>query len=393
MSASLVAAVDDDWVARLAADLVATPGHEELPQAERDVALLLTERLADAGVEARTVDIGDGRLNVLASLEDGAGPTLMLNGHLDTVPAYGMRDAFTPRWEDGRLRGRGAVDMKGALACMAGALHAMARAAPHFGGRLLLTAVAGEERGSPGMLRLAQDGPRADFAVVGEPTMLDVAAAHKGAMWIEVAFRGRSAHGSAPELGVNAVEHAAEFVARVREALRPRLAAEVHPLLGAATVNVGRIEGGDRPPMVPDRCVVQLDRRWLPAETHAGVLAQVRELAAGIDGADAEVREMDGTGSFVHHPLDTPADTPGLAALEAAIAEVRGTPPRRFGAAFWTDAALLGRAGTPAVVCGPGDIAQAHSSDEYVDAEQLRLATRAYLLTAAKLLRVRRPPG
>jgi acetylornithine deacetylase/succinyl-diaminopimelate desuccinylase len=208
-------------------------------------------------------------------------------------------------------------------------------------------------------------------------------------MWVEAAFDGRPAHGSTPELGVNAIHHAAAFVAAVEDRLRPRLDRRTHDLLGRATINAGRIAGGDRPPMVAARCAVQYDRRWLPGETHEGVLDELRELlrdlANDIPDLRWTLRELEGTSDFVHHPLDCPPDAPGLAELEAAIAAVGG-PAERFGAQFWSDAALLAHAGTPAVVCGPGDIAQAHSHDEYVEGEQLRRASRVYLLAAAGFL-------
>jgi succinyl-diaminopimelate desuccinylase len=384
--------VDDDLVARLAADLVAVQGHEDLPQKERDTALFLHDALGRAGVESELVEIAPDRFNVLARVRgERPGPRLMLNGHLDTVPGYGMLDAYQPRWDGERLIGRGAVDMKGALASMAGALVALQGGGRAFRGELLLAAVAGEEHGSAGTRHLAASGPRADFAIVGEPTMLRIAVAHKGSMWIEVAFEGRSAHGSTPELGVNAIQHASRFVTELDARLRPRLDARTHEQLGRATMNVGRIVGGDRPPMVAERCVVQLDRRWLPGEVHEGVLEEVRALLRDLEAELPElrwtVREMEGTGTFVHHPLECPADAPGLAALDAAVTAVTGTAAKRFGAQFWTDGALLAHDGdTPAVVCGPGDIAQAHSAHEYIERRQLEQATRVYLLAAATLL-------
>lgn len=390
-ASATVAPVDDAWVTELAARLIAAPGHEDLPQYERDVAVALRDALAAEGVAVGLVDIGAGRCNVVARVGRADGRRMMLTGHLDTVPGYGMADPFVPAIDGGRLRGRGAVDMKGALACMAGALVALHRAAGPLTGEVLFAAVAGEEKGSAGTRHLAAAGPRADFAIVGEPTRLDVVVAHKGAMWVEVEFTGRAAHGSRPELGVNAVSAAARFVAEVEHRLRPQLDRRTHPLLGRATVNVGVIAGGDRPPMVPARCVVQLDRRWLPAEQHAAVLDELDGAARAVAAGDPElcwaVREMAGTSGFVHHPLDCPPDAPGLAELEAAVADVTGAPARRCGAAFWTDAALLSReGGVPSVVCGPGDIAQAHADDEFVELEQLAAATRVYLRAAERFL-------
>ncbi len=368
-----------------AARLIAIEGHQDHPGEERAVADYVAERLRGCGATVELQPVGDaGRVNVVARLRGARpGPTLMLNAHLDTVPPYGM--SLRPRVVDGRLTGRGAADMKGALAAMIAVVERLAGA--DFAGELMLTGVAGEENGSPGMQALTAAGIGADFAIVGEPTMMRVGRAHKGAMWARATFRGVATHGSVPWNGVNAIQHAARFVTAVETGLTPVLSRRTHPLLGPATVNVGVITGGDRPPMVPASCVVELDRRWLPGEEHAGVLAEIRAVADGLRTADPRVDvtvdEMDGTGTFVHAPLDCPAADPHLRMLCA----ITGDEP--VGLQFWTDGALLAAHGTPAVVCGPGDIAQAHSLDEWVAVDQLERAATVYFACAARMLSVR----
>jgi acetylornithine deacetylase/succinyl-diaminopimelate desuccinylase len=207
-------------------------------------------------------------------------------------------------------------------------------------------------------------------------------------MWAQATFRGIATHGSVPQNGVNAVYHAARFIIAVERDLAPRLATRRHPLLGAATVNVGVVAGGDRPPMVPASCVVQLDRRWLPSEKHEEVLDEIRQVVEELRRADprvdATVEEMAGTSGFVHVPLDCPAGDKYLGML----CDLAGDP-EPVGLQFWTDGALLAAAGTPAVVCGPGDIAQAHSLDEWVAVDQLRDAADVYFGMAARMLSVR----
>ena len=231
----------------------------------------------------------------------------------------------------------------------------------------------------------------ADFAIVGEPTSMRVARAHKGAMWIEVDFQGVATHGSVPHEGVNAAYHAARFVTAVENRLVPRLSARTHPALGSATVNVGVVRGGDRPPMVPARCSVQLDRRWLPYEKHDEVLDEIRDVVRELQRDDPEVsavvREMEGTSAFVHAPLECPADHPGVVSLADVVRERLPGAGEPIGVNFWTDGALLAaRTGTPTVVCGPGDIAQAHSLDEWVALDQLRAATAVSVEFAARFL-------
>lgn len=362
-----------------AARLIAIEGHQDHPGEERAVADYLASRLRACGATVEVQPVGSsGRANVIGRLRGTRpGPVLMFNAHLDTVPPYGMTlDAHV---RQGRLVGRGAADMKGALAAM---IAAAERIDGDFAGELMITGVAGEENGSPGMRALVDAGIRADFAIVGEPTTMRVGRAHKGAMWARAVFRGVATHGSVPQNGVNAIYHAARFVTAVETVLTPELARRTHPLLGPATVNVGVIAGGDRPPMVPAKCVAELDRRWLPGEEHASVLDEIRALAAG-----ATVEEMEGTASFVHAPLDCPADDPYLRLL----CSLTGGEP--VGLQFWTDAALLAAHGTPAVVCGPGDITQAHSLDEWVAVDQLERAAEVYFGVAARMLSVRSRDG
>ena len=394
--AVLLERLDPQAVVELTARLIEVEGHQDHPRQESAVAEWVAEylaaRLPQASCEVSLQPIGDGRSNVVAVVSGSApGPSLMFNAHLDTVPDYGMSGAYEPVVRDGRLHGRGSADMKGALAAMMICAEILASDDVSFAGELVLTGVAGEESGSAGMQALAQAGITYDFAVVGEPTSLRVAAAHKGAMWIEAEFHGVATHGSVPHEGVNAVYHAARFINLVERELAPTLAARRHPLLGSATVNTGVVLGGDRPPMVPATCSVQLDRRWLPGEQHADVLEEVRQLVGRLHEDDpavkATVREMEGTSSFVHAPLACPVDHDGLQLLCAVAAEHAGNGSDPVGVQFWTDGALLSAAtGTPAVVCGPGDIAQAHSLEEWVAVDQLRQAAAIYLIFAARFL-------
>ncbi|MGR6965055.1 M20 family metallopeptidase [Geodermatophilus sp. URMC 61] len=398
----LLTRVDHDAVLELTERLIRTQGHQDLPTHERAVADLLAEELArrlpDDRSEVSLQAVDGDRANVTAVVRGGMpGPTLMLNAHLDTVPGYGMPDAYRPVVRDGRLYGRGAVDMKAALAAMLTCLDVLAAPDVAFHGELVLTAVAGEESGSAGMQALtggrSPGAPtRADFAIVGEPTSMRVARAHKGAMWIEAEFEGIATHGSVPHEGVNAAYHAARFITAVEEQLVPRLSGRTHPVLGSATVSVGVVRGGDRPPMVPARCSVQLDRRWLPGERHDGVLEEVRGLVAELEQMDprvtAVVREMEGTATFVHAPLECPEDHPGVVLLSEVVGEHLPGAGEPVGVDFWTDGALLAAGtGTPTVVCGPGDIAQAHSLDEWVSLDQVRAATDVYVDFAARYLR------
>jgi succinyl-diaminopimelate desuccinylase len=394
----LLKRIGRERVNELAARLIEIEGHEDLDVHERRVADWLASYLADKlpsdRAEVRLQPVPGDRRNVVVALRGSSpGRSLMLNAHLDTVPGYGMPQAYRPELRDGRLYGRGAVDMKAALAAMVTVVELMAAEDIRFAGELLLTAVAGEESGSAGMLALTHEGMAADFAVVGEPTGMQIARAHKGAMWVEVMFHGVATHGSVPEEGVNAAYHAARFITLVENELAPRLAQRAHPLLGHPTVNVGAVHGGDRPPMVPANCSVQIDRRWLPEEEHLDVLREFESLVRDMHKRDprvnATVSEMTGTSTFVHSPLDCPPGVHGLRLLENAVAAHSPASPEPVGVNFWTDGALLAATtGTPTVVCGPGSIAQAHSLDEWIELSQIEAATKVYLDLACGFLDV-----
>jgi succinyl-diaminopimelate desuccinylase len=407
--------VDSDEVVRLASDLIGIESHSATPGREAAISSFLVEWFLSRGVDAKLVPALDGRPNVVARVDlGGPGPALLLNGHLDTVPAGDMKDAFTPRIEDGVLWGRGACDMKSAVAAMACTLAATARelhgkpatpgggaamactlAATAWGGRgsglrgtLLFAGTVDEETGSLGVKRLVESGLRADYAVVGEPTCLRTAIAHKGACFIRIGLVGRGAHGSCPEKGVSAASHGARILTALEDELRPRLAKRTYALLGASTVSVGRICGGTEPNIVAERCELYVDRRTLPGEIDA--LAEVRALVASIcdrvDGLSYEIVEMDRTSVVPHVALGTPPDSKLVKACAAACRDV-GVPAEPVGVTYWTDGAHLAASGIETVILGPGDIAHAHGPNDRVQIADLLKARDIYLRIADALLR------
>jgi acetylornithine deacetylase/succinyl-diaminopimelate desuccinylase len=385
----LEARLDVDELVAAASALIAVPSHHDVPGRETECARRLANILDEWHLHPTLVPVADGRPNVIVRLPGRGGPTLLLTGHLDTVPAYDMdRPAFQHVVEGGRLWGRGGVDMKGAVACMALALKLLRDLDAPLPGDLILAAVVGEEDQSEGTEHLIRHGPRADRAVVGEPTGLDIHAGHRGLEWLEFEFTGRSTHAGTPERGVNAIRMAARFIERVEFELVPRLARRRHPLTGAAIMNWGVIQGGTQPSMVAERCVLQLDRRLVPGETAAQVMAEYQavldELAAEDPGFRARMsRVADNMLSMDHGPLEIALDHPLVTGLQAVLAELTGRPARIGAFGGWTDGALLSNFGhIPSVVFGPGDLSVAHSRAEFVPVDELRLATLAYALLA-----------
>jgi acetylornithine deacetylase/succinyl-diaminopimelate desuccinylase len=316
----------------------------------------------------------------------------MLNGHVDTVPAYQMEiPAFTPQVKEGLLYGRGSVDMKGQIACMMVAMRLLKDLQIPMKGDLWFTGVINEEDRSEGTEFLARNGPRADRCVVGEPTGLEIMAGHRGLEWLEFEFIGKAAHGGTPQKGINAISKAAHFINRVEQKLMPELAKRVHPLIGPAVMNFGVIKGGTQPSSVADRCVIQVDRRWIPSEKLDQVLGEyediLRELAAEDPNFSAKMTRMESNmATMDHYPMEISLDDPLVTDLEVILTQLTGKKPPISAFGGWTDASLISNfAHIPTLVFGPGDLSVAHSRCEYIPVEELRLGTLAYALLAISI--------
>lgn len=375
------AGVDRTFVVDLLKDLVATNSvNPALGRGPGELALsnLIYDRLVSiGGLQVRRQPV-DGRSNVIAILRgSGGGRSLMLNGHMDTVGVDGMTiEPFEPSIENGRLHGRGACDMKGALAAMIGALKALVDSGMRLRGDIIFTAVVDEEYKSIGTKKLVEEYV-ADAAIVGEPTEMRVATAHKGFVWIEIETKGRAAHGSVPEKGVDAIAHTAKVVSRL-ENLQEGLRARVHPLLGSPRIHMSAIEGGSNWSIVPEHCLLRVERRTLPGESASSVIGEVEEILRGVR---QEVVDFNATARSVYDmpPLETSSDEVIVQMLQKALAEVRGTETPLIGVPYWTDGALLSKlASIPTCIYGPGDIGVAHSADEYISLEDVINSAEAY---------------
>jgi len=394
--------VDD--VLSLTQQLIAIESHADAPGREAEIGRFLAGWFRDRGIDVEIQPVDGDRANVIARVPGGDGPNLILNGHLDTVPAGDMPDAFEPRIEDGVLWGRGACDMKGAIAAMACTMAAIAedeasvlaridseqarkRRCASLAGDLVFVGTVDEESGSLGVKEVVDAGIKADYAVVGEPTSLRVAVAHKGSCFIKVVLRGRGAHGSCPEQGVNAASYAARIVLAIEDGLRPRLATRTHPLLGSSTASVGRICGGTQPNIVAERCEIEIDRRYLPGE--ASPVPEIRDLVESIcrdaEGLSFDVVEMPMTSRVPHVPLGTSPESRLTRAAAAACAEA-GLPTDPVGVTYWSDGGHLAANGIETIVLGPGDIANAHGPTDRVTIDELSSAVDLYLGIARRLL-------
>ena len=255
---------------RLTMDMVAIPSYSFMENQEEAISQYILDFFLEHGFTAYRTEIEPGRYNTVAILEGTereTSPSLMLTGHMDTVPAYDFEKAFEP-WEDAEnVYGRGTVDMKGALAAAMCAMVEIKESGTRLKGDLIFCGVADEEEAGIGTRSLIETGPEATYTVVGEPTDLHIALGHKGLEWIEVSFKGKKVHGGAQEEGVNAIMMAGRFLQKLETEYLPKLAQRTHPILGKATLNIGTITGGDQPSTVADHCRIRLDRRCLTSET------------------------------------------------------------------------------------------------------------------------------
>ena len=329
--------------------------------------------LADAGnkigLQADYQEVFPGRSNLILRLL----PTgrihkrILLAPHMDTV---GAKDdnAFTPRIRNGRLHGRGACDTKGCIAAMFTALTQVALSVKRPAGtEIVFIGLVDEECNQSGSRVLTASGRfKADFAIVGEPTRLQVAIAHKGCLWMKMATQGRAAHGSKPHLGKNAIVSMANIVRCLETDYAALLAERRHPLLGHPTINVGLIRGGKQPNIVPSHCEILIDRRTIPGETRASVQREILSL----------LREQDLVAKFAPYKdapclaMETDERLPDVQQLLKAASRKKAV-----GVDFFCDASVISTGGTPSVLFGPGDIAQAHTDDEWISLASLERAT------------------
>lgn len=385
----------DLGVVDLLRELIQAPSYIGLPRQEEKAVAVLAKYFETHQIEFSKIEIRPGRPNLLATVRSPKpGRHLIFCGHTDTVAPNQITtmDPFGAEIRDGRIYGRGAVDMKGPVAAMAATLMALKNLQLLEKGAVTLAAVIDEEMESLGAEALIRSGITADGAIVGEPTSNQIAIGHKGLEWLEIEFFGKATHGGTPEKGVNAIAAAARFVRMVEEELVPQLQARCHPVLGAPTINMGTIRGGDQPSTVAARCTIQLDRRWVPAETIKQVFGELEEIlrrvCEAMPGLSTALRRVPGgMATMVHGPLEIAANHPLVLAAQKARAEICGQAGALTAFPAWTDAALLSReAKIPCLVCGPGDLSLAHSAEESIAISEVEEAVNLYAVTAIHFL-------
>jgi acetylornithine deacetylase ArgE len=352
----------------------------------------MTDRLQrlfeELGLPWERHEVAPKRSNIVARIEgttplDDGGQLLLLEAHQDTVPVDGMTIApWRPEKRNGRIYGRGSCDIKGGMACMLSALSRLAKERPRGMPTIVMACTVNEEHGFTGATELTKSWaqgkskllPRApDFAIVAEPTLLNVVVAHKGVVRWRCHTSGRATHSSQPHLGDNAIYHMSRVVGALEQYANNIVATlGKHRLVGSPTLSVGTITGGISVNTVPDLCTIEIDRRVIPGEDPLTAYQHVLQYVAENTPA--------GTPIMHDEPFITTRglndDKNGqLAERLGAVIRASGGDGKQIGVPYGTDAAAFAAVGVPAVVFGPGSIDQAHTADEWVEIEQLKTAT------------------
>lgn len=341
----------------------------------------IAEELRAVDLRTEIDEVVSGRANIVGVLEGPRpGPTLMLCGHMDTVGVAGMEHPFAAGESEGRLYGRGTQDMKGGLAAIIDAAKTLKTSGGLESGRLIVAAVIDEEHSSLGADHLVTKW-HADAAILTEPTDLQIAVGHRGFSWIEITTKGLAAHGSCPKLGRDAIFYMGRVLERLESLSLNLQRMTPHPVQGTASLHASIVSGGRELSTYPDECKLQFERRTTSYEPVGIALHETEQIIAELKSHDSEVRA---TAQVLldRPPFETPADHP-LPELVGGALQSLGHKATKGAVPFWTDAAILGSAGIPTIIFGPGG-AGMHSLVEYVHLQDVCLCRTALVEVARK---------
>jgi succinyl-diaminopimelate desuccinylase len=361
------------------------------PGNESRVADILEKRLKAAGFPVERVELAAGRANLIVKWDGGPGKTLVLIGHMDTIPAgQGWKhDPFGAIIENGKLYGRGAADMKGSLASIVVALEQLKKSGWKPKGKLIFVAAANEEMGDTediGMgamaTKLKEIAGKDGILVFGDTSDFTITIAEKGVLWLEVLSHGKEAHGSTPWKGINAIEKLGKFLI----ALNNMEFTTNHPLLGKSTISINTISGGYKTNAVPELAKASVDVRLVPGDEKEKIMARIRALAEEMKKKDndmnIEIKE-----TVFMEPVETPASQPIVSILKQAVKEATGKEADVRGEHGATGASMFKkRTGMFTVACGPGKMEQAHTKNECIDTKDIENGVKLFELLAKKYL-------
>lgn len=342
---------------------------------EAAIARYIGNYLSSLGLAVRFQEIEKNRVNVVGILKgSGGGPSLMLNGHTDTVSADAMEiDPFAAEEKRGKIYGRGALDMKAGIAALIMAVQSITEAEITLKGDVILTLVADEEYASIGTEAVVSEYT-ADAAIICEPTDLDIVIAHKGFAWTKIEVFGHAAHGSLPHTGIDAIVKAGQVLAAIDELGKTDLKKKTHPLLGSPSIHASLIEGGTELSTYPDYCKIKLERRNLPGEDRKLVTEEMQALLQNLRRQDDQFK-ADFDVFFLRPAFEISPDQPIVQTVSRAFESICHRASKFEGVWGWLDSAILAQAGIPTVIFGPSGVG-AHAAVEYADVESVITTTQ-----------------
>ncbi len=368
-----------DAAAKILQELVRTPSvNPDLAPGgpgEAEIARTICGWMQSWGLEVHDREVAPGRRNAIGILRGtGGGRILLFNGHTDTVGVEGMAHPYSGEIREGKLYGRGAIDMKGSLAATLAATQALTQSQARLRGDVVFTYVADEEYASVGTEGIVADIrqgrlPRPDAAINTEPTGLKMGIGHKGFVWVEIETLGKAAHGSRPDLGVDAIAHMGKVLVEIDRLQKELAGGRRHPLLGAGSVHASVIQGGRELSSYPDSCKLHIERRTVPPESERDVANEIGLILEGLTRSDATFRATSRV-TFARSPWQADLQSDIVQALAQSIQSVTGGAAEMMTQTAWLDAALLGDAGIPTVVFGPTGEGL-HSAVEWIDLASL----------------------
>lgn len=354
------------------------PVYDDRSPGEGEISEYIEQRLRKAGLKVSRQKVLPGRDNIIAELRTGnAHSTLLFESHMDTVSAGTMMDPFQPRYKDGLLFGRGACDTKATLAGMIYAMEQCARHPERLQSDLILCASVDEEHAYKGLSAFMDLNIPVHGAIVGEPTELGIVVAHKGCVRFALTVVGKAAHSSVPDEGINAIYHMARIIDYIENKEQAFLAGRHHPLCGSPSISIGTIKGGQQINIVPDRCVIEIDRRIIPGEDATEEFAILSEKLRNEANRQGIRVEID---TYLLDPSLNTSLASELVHLSGKVAAQLGLSDQLRGVPYGSNASKLQHhLGIPSIVFGPGSIKQAHAAEEWVPVDEVVMAANFYL--------------
>ncbi len=386
---SLIKTLNEDELIDLTKKLISIPSYHGLPDIEKEIGEYIYHFFKNDHMEPELVKVKGNRSNVICGYgeDQNLSKTLMLNGHLDTVDVKNMIiDPFSGHIENGCIFGRGAVDMKSAVAAMMMAVLLVKRANIKLSGKVYFAGVIDEERGAEGTRHILKNGPITKYGIVGEPSNLEIQNGHRGLEWIRIIVQGKYSHGGTPKDGINAIEKMNRVITEIQNNLLPLVKERKHPIAGPANFNLGTIKGGTQPSTVPGECILEIDRRYIPGETRESVINELNDIFRKISeddpsfNAKAEIMSTKESTNIGYPPLACEPDSNIVLSLKDAL-KYNALKAKLSYFPAWSDGSLLNYKGVEAVVFGPGYLSSAHSDKEYCPVADIINACKIYLYT------------